>query len=72
MKKWGMCNHWCSEKANYVKEKSLDLIPFIVMIAVLMVEIVPLINFNHFPKSNFMDQDYAKIVRHVIEIGDKR
>lgn len=53
-------------------KKGLRLLPYILLVAVLVFEILPLVYYNLFPKTMFMDQDYAKIVRHIIEIGDRR
>ncbi len=54
------------------KKNALYSITVGFLIAVVSFEIISLMYLNLFPQSAFWDQDFAKIVRHIVEMGDRR
>lgn len=54
------------------KKIRLEQILFVLLGVIILFEMYPLFRYNLFPKSVFVDQDYAKIIRHVVEMGDKK
>ncbi len=57
--------------SNTIKQYVKDNFTQISLCIIIAIEIFTIIYVNFRPLNGFIDQDYAKLARHVIEMGDK-